>query len=90
MADLLQLPGGCSARWVTIPPADLPPKVRPIHIARTIVAGCQTECGVTLKAGWNWMDGADCVGIPRPAVCEECWELINHLTNVWNNRAVAK
>lgn len=77
---LLSLPPGCNARWIYIPPADLWVGLRRVHVARTTVAGCQTECGITLKAGWDWTDGPKTH--PCIEVCEVCYELITHLNQV--------
>lgn len=43
------------------------------HIARTIIEGCTTECGVPLVKGTNWSRH------PPQYVCVKCHDLIERV-----------
>lgn len=53
------------------------PREKVVHIGRTLVAGCQTECGVTIHGGWFWASGP--TPLPGRLLCKECRYLIDNL-----------
>jgi hypothetical protein len=44
------------------------------HIARSILEGCVTECGITLVAGWSWSTSR----LMHP-ICETCQRLLDRI-----------
>jgi hypothetical protein len=51
-----------------------------IHIARTTIAGCKTECGLKLEAGQPWTRTA-----PPDSLCWACSQVIADLLKVPDN-----
>lgn len=46
-----------------------------VHVGRTMIAGCTTECGRVLRAGQPWTRAQ-----PTFNLCERCVYALQHLT----------
>jgi hypothetical protein len=52
-----------------------------VHIGRTIIAGCQTECGLPLTVGQDWVRTQ-----PERGLCDNCIVRLRELAHprgVW-------
>jgi hypothetical protein len=58
------------------------PGSKGVHIARTNIAGCTTECGVTLEAGQNFIREP----MLKERFCTRCYDSITHLGTVGGSR----
>lgn len=60
--------------FISLHDKDRHPSKRGIHIARTNIAGCTTECGIRLEAGQVFSRRE-----PQGICCRQCEEAIHHL-----------